>query len=52
MNWEQVWAVFANAYPGQWAVEVFPPVGELVNDVNMYHLFVLAEEPRGLNIRR
>lgn len=52
MNWEQVWKVFADAYPGQWAVEVYPPVDQLVNDVSMYHLFVISEEPEGLNIRR
>jgi hypothetical protein len=52
LGWEEVWEAFAQAYPGHWAVEVYPPADQLVNEQNIYHLFVLEGEPVGLNIRR
>lgn len=52
MSWDDIWAVFSDRYPNQWAVEVFPPEYALVNEVNAYHLFVVYEEPAGLNIMR
>jgi hypothetical protein len=55
MGWEEVWARFAAAYPGRWAVQVFPPLECLVNDANYYHLFVLDEGepmPASLTINR
>ncbi len=51
LSWREVWDVFASRYPGKWAVQVFPPAGELVDGKNVYHLFVLGREPMGLNIR-
>jgi hypothetical protein len=45
MGWEEVWERFAKAYPGQWAIQVFPPEDSLVNDFNLYHLFVLETLP-------
>lgn len=52
MSWREVWNVFADRYPDQWGVQFFPPASELVDEVNMYHLFVLSQEPRGVNINR
>lgn len=52
MSWREVWNTFAELYPGQWAVQFFPPAGELVDEANIYHLFVLEEEPVGVNIKR
>jgi hypothetical protein len=52
MSWEEVWRAFAEAYPNRWAVQVFPPEAALVNGKNVYHLFVLAVEPRGLNLKQ
>ena len=51
LNWREVWEAFAAAYPGRWAVQVFPPADQLVDGKAMYHLFVLDHEPDGLNIR-
>jgi hypothetical protein len=44
MGWEEIWARFESSYPGRWAIQVFPPRTHLVNEVNMYHLFVLDED--------
>ena len=51
LGWLDVWQAFASAYPGKWAIEVYPPADQLVNGKHMYHLFVCEEEPAGLNIR-
>lgn len=32
-------------YSDQWAVEIFPPVDEVVNHANMRHLWVLPTKP-------
>lgn len=54
MGWEDLWERFSDAYPGRWAVQVFPPAEALVNEANIYHLFVLAEgaSPLGMTINR
>jgi len=51
LSWSQVWEVFTQSYPDRWAVQVFPPVRALVDGKNVYHLWVLDEEPEGLNLR-
>lgn len=51
LSWRQVWDAFTARYPGQWAVQCFPPAGELVDGKAVYHLFVCATEPWGLNLR-
>lgn len=51
LGWEEIWAAFVAAYPGKWALQVFPPESELVNGKHVYHLFVLDDEPQGLNLR-
>lgn len=50
MSWPEIWRAFSEAYPGQWAVQIFPPAEALVDDANIYHLYVLPEMPRGLSI--
>lgn len=52
LTWREVWDTFADRYPGKWAVQCFPPAEELVDEVNMYHLFVLDEPPHGFNINK
>lgn len=53
MGWEEIHSRFAEAYPGKWAIQVFPPDSHLVNDANMYHLFVLEDSiPSQLTINR
>jgi hypothetical protein len=52
MPWSEVWATFADRYPGKWAVQFFPPARDLVDEANIYHLFVLEEAPDGVNNNR
>ena len=47
----EVWDAFTKAYPEKWAVQCFPPESELVDSKAVYHLWVLEEEPEGLNLR-
>lgn len=51
LAWREVWDAFAAAYPGQWAVQVFPPATHLVDGKAVYHLWVLAGKPQGLDLR-
>ena len=50
LSWREVWDAFAEAYPGRWAVQVFPPADRLIDSKNVYHLWVLDREPAGLNL--
>lgn len=52
MSWTEVWQVFNDRYPNKWATSFFPPEEELVDEANVYHLFVLDFEPQGVNINR
>lgn len=51
LGWEEIWEAFTSAYPGKWAVQVFPPAEQLVNGKNVYHLWVCETAPWGLNLR-
>lgn len=53
LSWREAWDAFAAAYPGRWAVQVFPPSGSLVDSKAVYHLWVLGEgvKPEGLDLR-
>jgi hypothetical protein len=51
LSWSEVWEKFAERYPGRWAVQFFPPAEEVVDERNLYHLFVLEEAPWGVNVR-
>lgn len=51
LSWSDVWEAFAAAYPGQWAVQMFPPEEELVDGKAVYHLFVCDVAPHGLSIK-
>jgi hypothetical protein len=51
LSWREVWEKFAEAYPGKWAVQMFPPASDLVDAKNVYHLFVCETDPVGLSIR-
>jgi len=51
LSWSEVWEAFAEAYPGRWAVQCFPPADELVDSKAVYHLWVCETEPWGLNVR-
>lgn len=43
LSWLQVWQAFADVYPGRWALELYPPADDLVNDAHVYHLWLLPE---------
>lgn len=45
MGWAAVWSAFTKAFPGRWAVEVYPPASHLVDEVNQYHLWMLEGPP-------
>jgi len=51
LAWTEVWQAFVRAYPGRWAVQVFPPEGRLIDGKAVYHLFVLESEPAGLSLK-
>lgn len=51
LGWGEVWEAFTAAYPGRWAVQVFPPAGALIDGKAVYHLFVCDTPPVGLDIR-
>jgi hypothetical protein len=50
LSWREVWQAFHELHPGRWAVQFFPSSTELVDEFNVYHLFVLEEVPSGMNI--
>ena len=52
LSWKGVYETYARAYPTRWAVQFFPPLAELVDEENIYHLYVLDHEPGGVNINR
>jgi hypothetical protein len=52
LSWRQAWEVFRERYPGRWAVQFFPPAGDLVDDEDIFHLYVLDFVPAGVNIKR
>lgn len=51
LSWPEVWEAFASRYPDRWAVQMFPPRSELIDEQNIYHLFILPETPIGVNIK-
>lgn len=51
MTWPEVCEVFNELHPGRWAVQFFPPREEILDEANIYHLYVLEYEPEGVNIR-
>jgi hypothetical protein len=53
LSWDEVHAAFVKAYPGQWAVQVFPPTDKVLNGKAVYHLWALEPGivPEGLNLR-
>jgi hypothetical protein len=56
MGWMDIERVFSTAFPGRWALQVFPPLVSVVDKANVYHLWVLppgvAPEPLTIDRRR
>lgn len=51
--WSEKQRIKEEFFPGRWASEQFPPKSDLINDANMYHLYVSPDNvsPRfGLHI--
>lgn len=42
-SWGELLAVVHELYPGRWAFEVYPPAGEVIDQANLYHLWVLPQ---------
>lgn len=51
--WREIHDAFQAIYPGAWAVQVFPPDDCLVDEENIYHLFMFSGpfQFTGLNIK-
>lgn len=46
MSWREVWDAFNGIYPGRWAIQFFPPNANLLDEANIYHLFMVdGEDP-------
>lgn len=55
LSYTEIWECFNRSYSGLWAVMMFPPEYALVDDQNIYHLFVTGcqdSQVRGLDIRK
>lgn len=50
LSWDEVWQTFNDRYPEFWAVQFFPPSDKVVNETNMYHLFILEGPIQGISI--
>lgn len=50
LSWPEIWEKFSSLYPYHWAIQFFPPVEDLVDECNIYHLWVLPEAPTGVSI--
>ena len=52
LSWREVCDAFNVAYPGRWAVQVFPPAECVVDGKSVYHLWAMAPGtlPTGLNL--
>lgn len=52
LSWSELASVFNDRYPDRWALQAFPPKYQVLDEANVYHLFVLEDEPLGFNINR
>jgi hypothetical protein len=52
LSWREAWEVFRDRYPGKWAIQFFPPVEDLVDEQDIFHLYVLDFVPIGININK
>lgn len=41
LSWDEIWQTFVDSYPGKWAIQCFPPEDQVLNEENIYHLFVV-----------
>lgn len=50
MGFRELYAAYADRYPGRWALQTLPPAARLFDGANRYHLHVIDEEPVGLDL--
>ena len=43
LSWTEIWQAVHDIYPNRWAIQLFPPVHDLINDAPIYHLWLLSE---------
>jgi len=43
MSWSEVWQRFSESYPDRWAVMFLPPASRIIDEANIYHLYVMPE---------
>lgn len=46
ISWSEKQRIKEDFFPGRWAQEQFPPKSDLVDDANMYHLYVSPDNVR------
>ena len=50
LTWEEIQEAYSGLYPYNWAIQFFPPADEVVNEENIYHLYVLEDRPVSVTI--
>jgi len=43
MTWREVYDRLALSHPNRWAIMFFPPTDKLIDDANIYHLYLAPE---------
>lgn len=49
LSWEEIYSTLQGVYPHRWAVQFYPPEDYLVDEVSLYHLYILGGEPKGID---
>lgn len=44
LSWRELWDIFSGVYPDRWALEMFPPENQLVDEANVYHLWLMPKD--------
>ena len=43
LSWTEIWQAVHDIYPNRWAIQLFPPAHDLINDAAVYHLLLLSD---------
>lgn len=52
MSWTEIAEAVHAVYPDRWCVQFFPPADRVVDEANLYHLYMLHLSPTGVDICR
>ena len=44
LSWTEIWQAIHDIYPNRWAIQLFPPAQDLIDDAAVYHLWLLSAE--------